>query len=260
MNGDTILVGTLAATGAGLVTGLGALPVLVVKSLSRRLEDAALGFAAGVMLAASFFSLIGPGIDYGQTVFGIGAAPSAAIVVLSVLVGAWSLDVLNQRAPHEHFIGGREGPERAKRARIWLFVMAIALHNLPEGLAVGVAFGGDAISEGLPLAIAIGLQNAPEGLSVALALAGLGWSRLAALGIAAATGLVEGVTGFLGVAVVTLSEPLLPIGLGYAAGAMLYVVSSEIIPETHRAGHQRLATAGLMVGLAVMAFLDTALG
>ncbi|GGK33812.1 ZIP family metal transporter [Salinarimonas ramus] len=261
--GDVILVGFLASLGAGLVTGLGAIPVLFVKSLPRRLEDAALGFAAGVMLAASFFSLIGPGIAYGTTVFGVGEPVSAAIVVASVLAGASAIDVLNRRAPHEHFVGGREGPnddEGAKRARIWLFVTAIALHNLPEGLAVGVAFGGDTIAEGVPLALAIGLQNAPEGLSVALALAGLGYSRPVALGIATATGLVEGVSGLLGVSVVTVSEPLLPIGLGFAAGAMLYVISHEIIPETHRAGHQRLASAGLMIGLAVMTFLDTALG
>ncbi|MGJ3262639.1 MAG: ZIP family metal transporter [Salinarimonas sp.] len=266
MDGSIILIGFLASLGAGLVTGVGALPVLFVKRLPKRLEDTALGFAAGVMLAASFFSLIGPGITYGQSIFGVGAPAAAGIVVASVLAGGWALDVINRRAPHEHFVGGREGPggddpgTRDKRARIWLFVVAIALHNLPEGLAVGVAFGGDTVAEGVPLAIAIGLQNAPEGLSVALALAGLGYSRTTALAIATATGAVEGVTGLLGVTVVTLSEPLLPVGLGFAAGAMLFVISHEIIPETHRSGHQRLASAGLMIGLAVMTFLDTALG
>jgi len=259
VDADTILIGFAASTAAGLVTGIGALPVLFVESLPKRLEDAALGFAAGVMLAASFFSLIGPGIDYGQRIFDIGAAASAAIVVTAVLAGGWTLDLVNRFAPHEHFIGGRQGPANAKLARIWLFVIAIALHNLPEGLAVGVAFGGDSIEEGVPLAIAIGLQNAPEGLSVALALAGLGYSRPAALAIATATGAVEGVTGLLGVAVVSLAEPLLPIGLGFAAGAMLFVISHEIIPETHRSGHERLASAGLMLGLAVMTFLDTSL-
>ncbi|MGP9822747.1 ZIP family metal transporter [Salinarimonas sp. NSM] len=266
MDGSTILVGFLASLGAGLVTGLGAVPVLFVKHLPKRLEDAALGFAAGVMLAASFFSLIGPGIAYGQTIFGVGAPVAAAIVVGSVLAGGWALDVINRRAPHEHFVGGREGPNgdgpaaRDARARIRLFVVAIALHNLPEGLAVGVAFGGDTVAEGVPLAVAIGLQNAPEGLSVALALAGLGYARRTALAVATATGAIEGVTGLLGVTVVTVSEPLLPIGLGFAAGAMLFVISHEIIPETHRSGHQRLASAGLMIGLAVMTFLDTALG
>ncbi|WP_245259149.1 ZIP family metal transporter [Salinarimonas rosea] len=272
MDGSTILIGFLASLGAGLVTGLGAVPVLFVKGMPKRLEDAALGFAAGVMLAASFFSLIGPGIDYGQSIFGVGAPVAAGIVVVSVLAGGLALDVINRRAPHEHFVGGREGPDgdgraapgareaRDAQARIWLFVVAIALHNLPEGLAVGVAFGGDTVAEGVPLAIAIGLQNAPEGLSVALALAGLGYARTTALAVATATGAIEGVTGLLGVTVVTLSEPLLPIGLGFAAGAMLFVISHEIIPETHRSGHQRLASAGLMIGLAVMTFLDTALG
>lgn len=260
MDASTILIGFGAATAAGLVTGLGAVPVLFVKRLPKRLEDGALGFAAGVMLAASFFSLIGPGIEYGQSIFGVGAAVAAAIVIAAVLVGAWALDLLNHYAPHEHFIGGRHGPEGAKLSRIWLFVIAIALHNLPEGLAVGVGFGGETIAEGVPLAVAIGLQNAPEGLSVALALAGLGYSRRAALGIATATGAVEGVTGLLGVTIVSLSEPFLPIGLGFAAGAMLFVISHEIIPETHRSGHERLASAGLMAGLAVMTFLDTSLG
>jgi len=156
--------------------------------------------------------------------------------------------------------GGREGPEAASLRRVWLFVIAITIHNFPEGLAVGVGFGADGLSGGLPLAIGIGLQNAPEGLAVAVALLGEGYSRVRAWGIAALTGLVEPVGGLIGAGIITMSQPLLPWGLAFAAGAMLYVISHEIIPETHRSGHQNRATLGLAVGLVVMLFLDVWLG
>jgi ZIP family zinc transporter len=161
--------------------------------------------------------------------------------------------------PHEHFPTGREGPDKTKLRRVWLFVIAITPHNLPEGLAVGVAFGGGQL-EGAKLAIAIGLQNAPEGLSVAVALTSIGYTRLRALLIATATGLIEAAGGLAGVGIVAVSQPLLPWGLGFAAGAMLFVISNEIIPETHRSGHETAATAGLMIGVVVMTFLDTVLG
>src|SRR5690606_72570 len=131
---------------------------------------------------------------------------------------------------HEHFVSGRHGPKRAKTRRIWLFVLAITLHNLPEGLAVGVGFGGGEIGSGAALAVAIGLQNAPEGLSVALALVSLGYERSHALLVATATGLFEAVGGLMGVGIVTVAEALLPSALGFAAGAMLFVISHEIIP------------------------------
>jgi ZIP family zinc transporter len=218
-----------------------------------------LGFAAGVMLAASFFSLILPGLEAAQ---GLGASEMVAVLVvgLGVLGGAACLWLVHRIVPHEHFIIGPEGPHTERVRRIWLFVIAITLHNFPEGLAVGVGFGGGDTSNGVALAIGIGLQNMPEGLAVALALLALGYRRLYALGVAAATGLVEPVGGLLGVSAVTLAGSLLPFGLAFAAGAMIFVISDEIIPETHRKGLETQATAGLMVGLVVMMALDVALG
>jgi ZIP family zinc transporter len=143
--------------------------------------------------------------------------------------------------------------------KIWLFVLAITLHNFPEGLSVGVSFGGEDWRNGIVLAIAIGLQNIPEGLAVALPLAGLGYSRRRAVGIATLTGLVEPVGGLLGISAVTLFSPLLPVGMGFAAGAMLFVICDEIIPETHAGRNPRAATFGIMAGFMVMTILDNAI-
>lgn len=262
MSWSPLLIGFLASLSAGLMTGVGALPVLFTRNLPQRIEDTLLGFAAGVMLAASFFSLISPGINHAEQDLGLGRYGGALLVLTAVLIGAGALLVLERMIPHEHFVVGRHGPEGAKMRRIWLFVLAITLHNLPEGLAVGVGFGGGqgAVSEGTALAVAIGLQNAPEGLSVAVALASLGYRPIVALAIATATGLVEAFGGLIGAGVVAAASIMLPIALGFAAGAMLFVISHEIIPETHRSGHEKLATSGLMAGIVLMTFLDTALG
>ena len=235
------------------------MPVLFGRIPSRAGRDLSLGFAAGVMLSASFFSLIIPALDAAELRFGSGAAP-AAIVSVAILLGMGAVALMNEKLPHEHFRTGREGPEVASLRRVWLFIIAVTIHNFPEGLAVGVGFGADGLSGGLPLAIGIGLQNVPEGLAVAVSLLGEGYSRGRAWGIAALTGLVEPVGGLLGAGVITLSQPLLPWGLAFAAGAMLYVISHEIIPETHRSGHQKKATLGLSIGLVLMLFLDVWLG
>lgn len=235
------------------------MPVLFGRIPSRAGRDLSLGFAAGVMLSASFFSLIIPALDAAEPRFESAAAP-AAIVCVAILLGMGAVALMNEKLPHEHFRTGREGPEVASLRRVWLFIIAVTIHNFPEGLAVGVGFGADGLSGGLPLAIGIGLQNVPEGLAVAVSLLGEGYSRGRAWGIAALTGLVEPVGGLLGAGVITLSQPLLPWGLAFAAGAMLYVISHEIIPETHRSGHQKKATLGLSVGLVLMLFLDVWLG
>lgn len=250
-----IELGFLGSLAAGLMTSVGALPVLFGRRPSRSMRDTSLGFAAGVMLAASFFSLIIPALDAAELRLGAGAWP-ALIVCISILLGMGAVALMNELLPHEHFKTGREGPEAASLRRIWLFIVAITIHNFPEGLAVGVGFGAEGVESGLPLAIGIGLQNAPEGLAVAVALLGENYSRRRSFGIAALTGLVEPLGGILGAAVITISQPLLPWGLAFAAGAILYVISHEIIPETHRSGHQNHATAGLAVGLVVMLFLD----
>ena len=184
----------------------------------------------------------------------------AAIVCVSILLGMGAVALMNEKLPHEHFKTGREGPEAASLRRVWLFIIAITIHNFPEGLAVGVGFGSGGMEGGLPLVVGIGLQNAPEGLAVAVSLLGEGYPKLRAWSIAALTGMVEPIGGLLGAGIITLSEPLLPWGLAFAAGAMLYVISHEIIPETHRSGHQNRATLGLAVGLVLMLFLDVWLG
>ncbi|MBX6376692.1 MAG: ZIP family metal transporter [Acetobacteraceae bacterium] len=255
MDGRLILIGTGASLAAGLATGIGALPVLFMRRLSGQVQDALLGFAAGVMLAASFLSLILPGIEAVRAETGSGTA-GAAIVGAALLIGAAALRAANRLVPHEHFVFGLAGRRSPVLRRIWLFVAAITLHNFPEGLAVGIGFGGGDLANGTTLAI--GLQNMPEGLAVAAALVSLGYARHAALRVALATGLVEPLGGLLGAATVAVSQPLLPWGMGFAAGAMLFVISNEIIPETHRKGHEDAATVGLMVGLVVMTMLDTA--
>jgi zinc transporter, ZIP family len=210
------------------------------------------------MLAASFFSLILPGLDAAHRQ---GADDVAAVIwiICGILLGGTTLWMIHRYVPHEHFVLGPEGPHTAKVRRIWLFILAITLHNFPEGLAVGVGFG-DSTADGITLAIGIGLQNMPEGLAVAVALLTLRYSKGQALLVAMLTGLVEPIAGLLGASAVTLAHYLLPWGLAFAAGAMIFVISDEIIPETHRHGMETQGTAGLMIGLVVMMFLDVVLG
>ncbi|WP_407940857.1 ZIP family metal transporter [Mesobaculum littorinae] len=259
MDMSPLALGFLGSLVAGLMTALGALPVLAGRTPGRPFRDMSLGFAAGVMLAASFFSLIIPALDAAEQTYGAGAIP-AAITCASILLGMGAVAWLNGALPHEHFRTGREGPEADALRRVWLFIFAITIHNVPEGLAVGVGFGAGGLEGGMPLAIGIGLQNAPEGLAVAVALLGEGYGRGRAFAIAALTGMVEPLGGALGAGVISLAEPLLPWGLAFAAGAMLFVISHEIIPETHRSGHQNKATLGLSIGLVLMLFLDVWLG
>jgi ZIP family zinc transporter len=241
------------------MTAVGALPALYGRTPSVRRRDLLLGFAAGVMLTASFFSLIIPSLEVAERMHGAGPLP-ALIACAGVLLGMAAVATLNAVMPHEHFLSGREGPEAVELRRIWLFIIAITIHNIPEGLSVGVGFGSGEESSGWPLALGIGIQNAPEGLAVAVALTGEGYDRRRAVLIAGLTGLVEPVGGLLGAAAVTVAQPLLPWALAFAAGAMLYIISHEIIPETHRRGFQNEATSGLAIGLVVMLFLDAWLG
>ncbi len=251
-----VALGIAASALAGLATGVGALPALVFKQISDRLVNVMLGAAAGVMLAATSFSLIVPGIEHGDRLW-----PGWGVWIVSggMLAGAVFLDRIDKWLPHEHFVMGHEGPS-SKLKKIWLFVIAITIHNFPEGLAVGVGFGTGDTAAATSLAIGIGIQNMPEGLAVALPLLGLGYSRSKAVAIATLTGLVEPVGGLLGVGAVTFFHPLLPLGLAFAAGAMLFVISDEIIPETHSRGKSRPATFGVMIGFVVMMILDNLLG
>jgi ZIP family zinc transporter len=253
---NLIAIGFLASLAAGLATGVGALPALVLRRVTDRTMDILLGGAAGVMLAATSFSLIVPGIEAGDRIW---PGWGVWVVVIGMAVGAVFLDRADKWLPHEHFIKGHEGPSSRLR-KIWLFIIAITIHNFPEGLAVGVGFGSGDFGAATSLAIGIGLQNMPEGLAVALPLMSEGYSRWKAIGIATLTGLVEPIGGLLGVGTVTAFQPILPFGLAFAAGAMLFVISDEIIPETHMRGFARLATFGVIVGFLIMMALDNLLG
>lgn len=248
--------GAAASLLAGLATAVGAAPVFAAAAISRRAQDAMLGYGAGVMLAASVFSLILPGISAAEALWG-GRTLAAGFAAAGVGAGALFLWAADRLVPHEHFIKGPEGGARRFK-QVWLFVLAITLHNFPEGLAVGVSFGNGA-AEAAALATGIAIQNMPEGLVVALALATLGYSRIAAFALAAASGLAEPLAGLFGAAAVTLAQPLLPFALTFAAGAMLFVISHEIIPESHRHGHEQPATLGTIGGFITMMVLDTAL-
>ena len=246
MDAEIIWYGLVASLLAGLATGVGALPVLFTKRISDKLLDVMLGFSAGVMLAATAFSLIVPAIDLS----------GPFVVVLGVILGALVLHLIDRFVPHFHPALGAEGPP-SRLSKVWLFVLAITIHNFPEGLAVGVSFGGGDVAAGLVIALAIGLQNMPEGLAVALPLVREGYSRRKSLMYGTLTGLVEPLGGLLGVALVSIFQPVLPWGLAFAAGAMLFVVSDEMIPESHKKGFEREATFGLIAGFVFMMLLDT---
>lgn len=257
---SVIFTGFFASLVAGLATFVGALPILGMGKPTEAQQNLLLGFAAGVMLAASFFSLIIPGIEQAEAL-GHSRATASGIIVAAVLIGGACLAQLNAVVPPLDRLGlGPDGIADARFRRIWLFVAAITLHNFPEGLAVGVSFGGGDYGAGMTTALGIGLQNMPEGLAVAASLASLGYSPRASLLAALASGLVEPIAGLLGVAIVSIAQPVLPWGLGFAAGAMIFIVASEIIPDAQSRLSGSRATAGLMIGLVAMMFLDTTLG
>lgn len=255
---QTILIGFIASLAAGLATFVGALPILLVPAITQRAEGVLLGFGGGVMLAASAFSLILPGTE-AALAQGYPKAGAALIMVVGILFGAWCLNFIHAHFPHEHFFK-EEKVNSGSLKRIWLFIAAITLHNFPEGLAVGVSFGSGNIAEGLPTALGIGLQNIPEGLVVAVALLGQGYSVAYALWVSLLTGLVEPLGGLVGAGIVTIGNFILPWGMAFAAGAMLFVISDEIIPESHRKGFEKEGTIGIMVGFVIMMFLDVSLG
>ncbi len=237
-----------------LMNALGALLIYAWRRPSEGVVDTGLGFAAGVMLAASFTSLLLPGIEYG------GLGP----VLLGLALGVLFMDRADHLVPHFHqrFLGYEGTASGAVGVRVGLLlILAIAIHNVPEGFAVGVGFGSGEVGQGLALMLGIGLQNFPEGLASAAAALALGRGRLwfaAYTGIRA--GLVELPAALLGALLVAWVAPLLPYAMGFAAGAMLYVVIDEVVPETHRKGYGRWATLATMVGAGVMLTLDVLLG
>ena len=257
---DTPMGQALAGSAvAALATALGALPALFVRRISARWEDVMLGFGAGVMAAAACFWMIVPGVAAATDIVGNKPA-GAAIVAVGLVLGALFLLLADKAVPHEHPSAGRHGPDWMHLRRVWLMVFAIALHNFPEGMAIGVGFSGGDAAVGIPLAVAIAIQDIPEGLVVAVALRTVAYAPWQAAAAGALTGLAEPLGAIVGVALTSGIAVLYPAGLGFAAGAMIWVVSHEIIPETHRKGHEQAATLGVIGGFVVMMMLDTALG
>lgn len=247
------------------VTALGAALVFVTRELSRRTLDLMLGFAAGVMIAASFWSLLAPAIEMSEQA----ATPAWLPALAGFLLGALFLRGLDMLLPHLHLghpVSDAEGIHTNWR-RSTLLVLAITLHNIPEGLAVGVAFG--AVAAGLPsatlagavaLALGIGIQNFPEGTAVSVPLRREGMSRGKAFWYGQLSGMVEPIAGVFGAGLVLVAQPILPYALSFAAGAMIFVVIEEVIPESQTGGHSHFATTGGILGFAVMMTLDVALG
>ncbi|MGD1942584.1 MAG: ZIP family metal transporter [Leptolyngbyaceae cyanobacterium] len=256
---NTLALGAIASLLAGLCTGLGALPVLLPTTPSEKVEGVLLGIGGGIMLAATSFSLIVPGTA-AAVGLGYSSAIAALIMSVGVLLGGGLLWIVHNRFPHEHIFKGQEGPQADNLKRVWLFVAAITLHNFPEGLAVGVGFGSGQTSGALALVLGIGLQNIPEGLVVAWSLKSLKYSPLYALGISTLTGLVEPVGGIFGAGIVSVAQEALPWGMAFAAGAMLFVIVDEIIPDISQKSLGQSGTLGLMLGFVIMMFLDVALG
>ncbi len=253
-----VLQGLLGSLAAALATGLGALAIFLRSSWGPRSQAILLAGAGGVMLGATVFSLFLPAVAIATARSG-GPVAGTAIACAGMLLGAVAIHLLHQAVPHEHFVKGPEGTPRLHLGRHWLFILAITLHNLPEGMSVGVGYGESA-STGLAVMLGIGAQNIPEGLAVAAALVDGGSTRLRGFTLALLSGLVEPVGGLVGVAAASFSSALLPWALAFSAGAMFFVVSGEIIPETHRGGGERAATFALVAGFAGMAMLDALIG
>jgi ZIP family zinc transporter len=236
---------------AGAATGLGAIGLLTIRRPSERLLDSLLGFTAGVMLAATSFSLLVPALDQG----------TVGEVLVGFALGSGFIALLDARIPHAHARfrerGGMAAEERAARRSV-LLLTALTIHNIPEGLAVGLAFAAGGSELGVPLALAIGIQNIPEGFAAAAPLVQAGVSRRSAAMVAAATGAVEPPAALAAFFAFELADVLLAAGLGFAAGAMLYVVVDELIPESHGHGFELAASIALLGGFALMLALDNA--
>jgi ZIP family zinc transporter len=247
------------------VTAAGAAVSLVFKTLPKRILDAMLGFAAGVMIAASYWSLLAPAIDMceGKTL------PCWIPPAIGFVLGGLFLWTIDKILPHIHigFVNGEAEGIKTHWRKTMLLVMAITIHNIPEGLAVGVAFGaaangydGATLASAIALAIGIGLQNFPEGVAVAMPIRREGASRFKSFWYGQLSAIVEPIAGVIGAAAVVYAHPLLPYALSFAAGAMIFVVVEEVIPESQRSGNTDMATLATMTGFTVMMILDVALG
>jgi ZIP family zinc transporter len=247
----------ITALGVGGATVIGSLMGFACKKVTHRFTDIVLAFAAGVMLAAAVFGLIVPSVEYGGK-YGL------LITVAGIFAGALSLNLMDKLVPHVHKLAGVEpeahGERNERLNKVLLFVMAIAIHNFPEGIAAGVGFGSGNTTDALIIAGGIALQNIPEGMVIIGPMLAAGISRKRTFICAMATGLVEVVGTLVGYLAVTVAQVILPFALAFAGGTMLYVISDEMIPETHAHGSERGATYALLVGFCLMLVSDGLLG
>ena len=245
----------LTALGVGGATVIGALLGFAFKKMSHTFSDIVLSFAAGVMLAAAVLGLILPSVEYGGK-YGL------LTTVSGIFAGALCLNLVDKLVPHLHKMVGNdnEAHNNADLSKVLLFVMAIAIHNLPEGIAAGVSFGTGDNLQALTVAGGIALQNIPEGMVIIAPMIASGMSRSRTFIIAAMTGVVEIIGTFIGYFAVSISTAILPFALAFAGGTMLYVISDEMIPETHAHGNERGATYALLIGFCFMLLFDVLLG
>ena len=251
----------LTALGVGGATVIGAILGVIFKKISHNFSDIVLSFAAGVMLAAAVLGLLLPALEHG-------GRTGLLITVLGIFAGALCLNLIDKLVPHLHKLIGSEPDfhtseaaraERARADKVFLFVLAIAIHNLPEGIAAGVGFGTGDVTEGILIAVGIALQNIPEGMVIIAPMLAAGVRPGRTFLIAALTGAIEVVGTFIGYFAVTVASAILPFALAFAGGTMLYVISDEMIPETHAHGSERGATYSLLVGFCLMLVLDALL-
>ena len=248
----------LTALGVGGATLLGAVLGFIFKKISHRAGDIILSFAAGVMLAAAVLGLVIPSVEYGG-----GGAKGLLIAVVGIFLGALTVNAFDKLVPHLHKLTGidpENGEKSGKADKVLLFVLAIAIHNLPEGIAAGVGFGTGNAADGILIAVGIALQNIPEGIAIIAPMLSAGIKPRRTFLIAAATGAVEVVGTLFGYLAVTLAQAILPFGLAFAGGTMLYIISDEMIPETHAHGSERGATYALLIGFCMMLIMDVLLG
>ena len=245
----------ITALGVGGATAVGAIIGFIFRKISHKFSDIVLAFAAGIMLAAAVLGLIVPSLEYGGK-YGI------LITVAGIFAGAICLNLIDKLVPHLHKLAGSDTEAHKNKdiSRILLFVTAIAIHNLPEGIAAGVGFGSGDVSQALLIAGGIALQNIPEGMVIIAPMLSVGVSPAKTLGIALMTGLVEVVGTLIGYFAVSVASAILPFALAFAGGTMLYVISDEMIPETHAHGSERGATYSLLVGFCIMLISDVLLG
>lgn len=245
----------ITALGVGGATVIGAVIGFLFKKISHKFSDIVLSFAAGVMLAAAVLGLILPSLEYGGK-WGI------AMTVAGIFAGALCLNLLDRLVPHLHKMAGVDGEahDNANLSKVLLFVLAIAIHNLPEGIAAGVGFGAGDTNHALLIAGGIALQNIPEGMVIIGPMLAVGVKPARTFVIALMTGIIEVVGTLIGYFAVSVSTAILPFALAFAGGTMLYVVSDEMIPETHAHGHERGATYALLVGFCVILISDVLLG